>query len=290
MSEYCLFTDSSCDLPSALADKMELRVAPLTATIGGADYVNYLDEREIKLAEYYRMLREKMPGKTSAVNVDVFLKMMTPELEAGRDILYLSFSTGLSGTYNAGEVAATELRAKFPDRKIYTVDTLCASMGEGLIDYLVWQKKQAGATIEEARDYAESIKLHVCHWFTVEDLHHLKRGGRVSAATAVVGTLLSIKPVMHVDDAGKLINMEKARGRNASLSRLVQIVAERADPPLSEQTVFISHGDCEAEAEKVAAMLKQKGAKDVIVSVIGPVIGTHSGPGTMALFFLGKER
>lgn len=290
MSEYCLFTDSSCDLPSALADKMELRVAPLTATIGGADYVNYLDEREIKLAEYYRMLREKMPGKTSAVNVDVFLKMMTPELEAGRDILYLGFSTGLSGTYNAGEVAATELRAKFPDRKIYTVDTLCASMGEGLIDYLVWQKKQAGATIEEARDYAESIKLHVCHWFTVEDLHHLKRGGRVSAATAVVGTLLSIKPVMHVDDAGKLINMEKARGRNASLSRLVQIVAERADPPLSEQTVFISHGDCEAEAEKVAAMLKQKGAKDVIVSVIGPVIGTHSGPGTMALFFLGKER
>ena len=290
MSDYILMTDSSCDLPPALAEEMALVVLPLSVLVDGKTYKNYLDEREISLKDFYARLRDKMPATTSAVNVGDFLEQMEPILESGKDILCLSFSSGLSGTYNAAEVAAEELRPKFPERKILVVDTLCASMGQGLLIYLTDQQKKKGATVEQARDFAEQTKLHLNHWFTVEDLFHLKRGGRVSAATAVVGTMLSIKPVMHMDNAGHLINMEKARGRNASISRIIQIMAEKANPPLSEQIVFLSHGDCLEEAEKMANLARQKGAKDVVISYVGPVIGAHSGPGTLAIFFLADDR
>ncbi|MBQ2662391.1 MAG: DegV family protein [Clostridia bacterium] len=290
MAEYVIFTDSSCDLPAQLAKEMELEVNNLSLVIEGKEYENYLDGREIGFSDYYNLLREGKMGSTSAANIESFGKLMEPVLKAGKDILYLGFSSGLSGTYNAGVQAANELREKYPERKIYTVDTLAASLGEGLLVYYAVKEKRSGKSIEEVRDYIESIKLSLCHWFTVNDLHHLKRGGRVSATTAIAGTILQIKPVMHVDNEGKLINVEKAKGRRNSIKRLAEIMQETAIEP-ENQTVFISHGDCLEEAEYLASIVKEKmNVKEFVINHVGPVIGTHSGPGTLALFFIGKQR
>lgn len=290
MSDFVILTDSSCDLPAKLAMDLELSVAPLTFLIDGNTYVNYLDGRDINPSDFYSKLREGKMATTSAVNVDSFTKIMNSALESGKDILYLGFSSALSGTFNSGAVAASELAEKYPERKIYVVDTLCASLGEGMLVYLAVEEKKKGKTIEEVRDFVEATKLHLCHWFTVDDLHHLKRGGRVSAATAIIGSALNIKPVLHVDNEGRLINMEKTRGRKSSINRLVEKMSETATNP-AEQTIFISHGDCEDDAKYLAQLIKaQIGVKDVIINHVGPVIGAHSGPGTLALFFVGKER
>ena len=290
MSDYIIMTDSSCDLPADLAEKMELTVLPLYVDVDGQKYVNYLDEREIAFSEIYAKLRTKCPAKTSAVNVNDFMGPMETALAAGKDILYIGFSSGLSSTYDAGAMAAREMGERYPDRKIYTVDSLCASMGQGLMLYLAWQQKQLGRTIEEVRDYVEANKLHLCHWFTIDDLMFLKRGGRISGATAIVGSMLSIKPVMHVDNAGHLIKVGTARGRKASLKALAD-QAERLGVDLDKQTVFISHGDCLEDANYLAEIMRTRfGVKDVVINYVGPVIGAHSGPGTVALFFLGTER
>ena len=220
MSDFVIMTDSSCDLPAALAEEMELTVLPLYVDVDGQKYTNYLDEREISFAEIYAKLRTKCPAKTSAVNMNDFMEPMESLLAAGKDVLYIGFSSGLSGTYNAGVLAARELSEKYPERKIYTVDSLCASMGQGLLVWHAWNEKRKGATIEQVRDFTEQTKLHLCHWFTIDDLMFLKRGGRVSGATAVVGSMLSIKPVMHVDNDGHLIKVDTARGRKASIKAL----------------------------------------------------------------------
>ena len=290
MCEYVIMTDSSCDLPASLAEKMGLTVLPLYVEVDGQKYVNYLDEREIAFSEIYAKLRTKCPAKTSAVNMQDFMEPMESLLRAGKDILYIGFSSGLSGTYNAGAMAAKELGERYPERKIYTVDSLCASMGQGLLVYLAWQEKQKGKGIEEVRDFTENTKLHLCHWFTIDDLMFLKRGGRVSGATAVVGSMLSIKPVMHVDNEGHLIKVSTARGRKASIKALAN-EAEKRGIDLKNQTVFISHGDCLEEANFLADIMRSRfGVKKVVISYVGPVIGAHSGPGTIALFFLGTER
>ena len=290
MSEYVLFTDSCCDLPQYLVDEMQLNIQPLTVYLDGKPYKNYLDEREISYKKFYEMLPTCKETKTSAVNQHDFMVAMEPVLKEGKDILYLGFSSGLSGTYSASVMAAEELSEKYPERKIYTVDTLCASLGQGMLVYLAWLQKQAGKTIEEVRDYVENTKLHQCHWFTVNDLFHLKRGGRVSGATALVGTMLGIKPVMHVDNEGHLVATGKARGRKASIKALVQEMKDRAIDP-KEQVIFISHGGCPEEAEALAETIRNElHVKDVVISHVGPVIGSHSGPGTMALFFIGTER
>ena len=290
MPDYVIMTDSSCDLPAALAEKMELSVLPLYVDVDGQKYVNYLDEREIAFSEIYAKLRTKCPAKTSAVNVNDFMGPMEEALSSGRDVLYIGFSSGLSSTYDAGTMAAKEMAERFPERKIYTVDSLCASLGQGLLVYLAWQQKQQGRTIEEVRDYVEDNKLHLCHWFTIDDLMFLKRGGRISGATAVVGSMLSIKPVMHVDNEGHLIKVGTARGRKASLKALADH-AELLGVDLAGQTVFISHGDCIEDANFLADIMRARfGVKDFVINYVGPVIGAHSGPGTVALFFLGKER
>ena len=238
--------------------------------------------------DLYQELREGGMATTSAVNVSDYTQMVEPILKEGKDVLILVFSSGLSSTYQSSVLAVEELREKYPDRKIYTVDTLCASLGQGLLVWHAVQEQKKGKSIEEVRDWVEENKLHLCHWFTVDDLHFLKRGGRISAATAVVGTMLSIKPVLHVDDEGHLISMGKARGRGASLTALVDHMEQTVT---DVDTVFISHGDCLADAEKVAADVKKRfGTKDVVINNVGPVIGAHSGPGTLALFFLGTKR
>ena len=290
MDDYILLTDSSADLPAELVEELDVEVLPLSFTIRGTTLQNWPDNRDMAPAEFYRMLREGESATTSAVNVTEFVEKMEPHLKAGRDVLVAAFSSSLSATCHSAQIAAQELSEQYPERKVYVVDTLCASLGQGLLVWYAARMRQAGKGIDEVRDWMEENKLRLCHWFTVDDLHFLKRGGRVSPAVAMVGTMLSIKPVMHVDDEGHLVKVGTARGRNASLRALVDHMAETAIEPAG-QTVFISHGDCAGDAEKVAADVKARfGVETVLVNYVGPVIGAHSGPGTVALFFLGRKR
>ncbi len=290
MSEFVIFTDSSADLTAQMAEDMDLTVLPLSFTMKDQTYHNYPDNRELPSDVFYQKLRDGEMATTSAVNVGDFTQALDPILAEGKDVLILAFSSGLSATYQSSVVAVEEMREKYPDRKIFTVDTLCASLGQGLLVYLAVKEKEKGRTIEEVRDWAEATKLRVCHWFTVDDLHFLKRGGRISAATAIVGSMLSIKPVLHVDDEGHLVSMSKARGRGAALKALVDRMEELAVEK-GDQAVFLSHGDCPEDAQKVVDDVKARfGVRHVFVNNVGPVIGAHAGPGTMALFFLGKNR
>ncbi len=288
MSDFTIVTDSSADLPAGLVQELGVEVIPLAFTIQGKTYRNYPDDREMDPKAFYQMLRSGEVATTSAANAFEFTSAVEPILQAGRDVLILAFSSGLSTTCQSAQLAAQELSEKYPERKVYAVDTLAASLGQGLLVWLAAQEKNEGRDIEEVREWVEENKLRLCHWFTVDDLHFLKRGGRISAATAVVGSMLSIKPVLHVDDEGHLINVGKARGRAASLTALVDKMEETA---IDVDTVFISHGDCLADAEKVKAMVEERfGTQKVVINHIGPVIGAHAGPGTLALFFLGTQR
>lgn len=290
MADFKILTDSCGDLSPALITQLELDVFPMFFRLGDKDYQNYPDDRQMSNRVFYDNLRDGQLATTVAVNPDQWSTMARPYLTEGKDVLILAFSSGLSTTYQSACLAAEELREEFPDRKIEVVDSLCASMGEGLFCYHVARKRQSGATLEETRDFALSIRLQVCHWFTVDDLHFLKRGGRVSSTAALVGTMLQIKPVLHVDDEGHLIPVSKVRGRKAALNQLVKEMEATATNP-AEQTVFISHGDCLEDAQYVKKLIQEKlGTRNVILNPIGPVIGAHSGPGTVALFFLGTKR
>lgn len=287
MKEYVIFTDSGCDIHPELLEKWGVKALPLTFRFdGGEEY----DNNGMPISEFYKKMREGSVAKTAAVNVQSFYDAFKAILDGGNDILYLGFSSGLSTTYNSARLAAEQLRAEYPDRRIFTVDTLAASAGQGMLVYLAVEKKNEGKDADEVRDFIEGIKLKLCHWFTVDDLVYLKRGGRVSGVTAFVGNLLGIKPVLHVDNDGHLINVSKVRGRRTALSALADKYGELHDNG-AEPIAFISHADCEDEAKLLAGMLEDKyGAKVELITDVGTVIGAHSGPGTMALFFVGKER
>lgn len=288
MKEYVLMTDSCCDLTAEMAAQMELTVLPLSVMQDGKEYRNYLDHRELDPAVFYDRLRKGSMGSTSAANVAAFHEAMEHILQEGKDILCLSFSSALSTTYQSAVIAAQELQENYPDNKIYVIDTKCASMGQGLLVYLAGREKAAGKSIDEVKAYVEETIPHLCHWFTVDDLNHLKRGGRVSAAAALLGTMLQMKPVLHVDDEGRLIPVSKVRGRKASIKALLDKMEELAE---NTEDVFISHGDCLGEVEEMAKEIQRRfGTKKVHINYVGPVIGNHSGPGTIALFFLGKHR
>ena len=290
MAEFVIMTDSCCDMTAALAEELELVVLPLSLHMGEDVYRNWLDGREIGFQDFYARIRSGRLATTSAVSVGEFTAEMRRILAAGKDILCISFSSALSATYQSASIAAADLAEEFPERKVLVVDSLCASLGQGLLVYLCAQERHKGRSLEEVHAFAEETKGKVCHWFTVDDLNHLKRGGRVSAATAFFGTMLSIKPVMHVDDLGRLIPVSKSRGRKASLLALVDRMEATAMDPGS-QTVFISHGDCEEDARFVAQEITRRfGTQDIRINYVGPVIGNHSGPGTLALFFLGTQR
>ena len=290
MRDYVILTDSCCDLTAEMVGELGVEVLPLSLQMEGKTYRNYLDGRDIGFQEFYARIRNGALATTSAVNVGEFEAKMREILKTGKDILSISFSSALSTTYQSSVIAAEELKSEFPDARILTVDSLCASLGQGLFVWLCAQEQKKGKTIDEVKAFAEETKAHLCHWFTVDDLNHLKRGGRISAATALFGTMLAIKPVMHVDDEGRLTPVSKARGRRASLTALVDRMEESAMDP-ENQTVFISHGDCLEDAEFVAGEVRRRlGVKAIHINYVGPVIGNHSGPGTMALFFLGKAR
>ena len=288
MNNYVIYTDSACDIAPEILEELGVRVIPLTFMFQDEDkqYSNY----DLSAKDFYGKMREGKVAKTSAINIAPFKEEFGKILADGCDLLYIAFSSGLSTTYNSAHLAVEELKEEYPDRKIITVDTLSASAGMGLLVYLTVQKKNEGASIEQAAQFAYNNRLNLCHWFTVDDLVYLKRGGRVSPTVAFVGGLLGIKPIMHMDNDGKLINMFKARGRKAAIQAIADKYGELSITP-NKGTVFISHGDCIDDAKALADIVKKTyGVEVKIFADIGPVIGAHSGPGTLALFFLGKER
>ena len=290
METYRIITDSCCDLTQELVHELNLIYLPLYVNYKGASFPNMLDESGLKTKDFYDGMRAGEMATTNAVNPSQWKEAAEAVLKAGQDVLILAFSSGLSTTYNSACIAAEELREEYPDRKIAVVDTLAASLGQGLICWYVCKKQQSGASFEETAAYAKEILPHIAHWFTVNDLFHLKRGGRVSAATAMVGTMLQIKPVLHMDDEGHLISVSKARGRKGSLEALAAKVGEDAIEP-EKQTMFISHGDCLEDAMVVGKILQEKyGVPEVKYNYVGPVIGAHTGPGVVALFYYGKKR
>ncbi|MFR8310642.1 MAG: DegV family protein [Negativibacillus sp.] len=289
MAEYMISTDTSCDFPYEYVQQHQLPLVTLFYSIDdvmGPDGSPTLEN----LKSFYNKMRQGAPTKTQQASIEDTEKLFRTILSKGVDLLHIAFSSGLSGTANAARLAAETLKEEFPDRKIMVVDSLCASMGQGLLVDSAIRMKEAGKSIEEVAQWLEENIPHLCHLFTVEDLKYLQRGGRISKTTALVGTMIGIKPVLHVDDAGHLIPMEKVRGRKASLDALVAHMEKDAVDPAS-QTVFISHGDCRADAEYVADLVREKfGTQDIRIHSIGPVIGSHSGPGTVALFYLGRTR
>ncbi|MEE0970008.1 MAG: DegV family protein [Clostridia bacterium] len=288
MNDYVIYTDSACDIKPEILKDWGVPFTSLTFRFEGSN-TEYSDGA-MPEHEFYDKMRSGSIAKTSAVNSEIFSVAFDNILREGKDILYLGFSSGLSATYSSAKIAADALREKYPERKIFTVDTLAASAGFGLLLYLTLEQKKNGATIEEAAAYAEKMKLKICLWFTVDDLVYLKRGGRVSPAVALVGTMLGIKPVLHMDNEGHLINKSKVRGRKAALAALAAKYGELRDPE-GDDTIFISHGDCMEDVKILENMLHEQYGKSVkLVTFVGTVIGAHSGPGTMALFFVGKER
>jgi len=284
---YRIITDTCCDFPQEMYEELNLSVVPLSLNFGGQVYSDF---PEAFLKEVYAGLRAGENATTSAANPEAWAAAIRPVLEAGEDALVLAFSSGLSTTYQSAVIAANDLLEKFPGRSVKVVDTLAASMGQGLFVWYACQKRDAGMSLEELAQWCEENKLHLAHWFTVDDLMYLKRGGRVSAATAILGTMLQIKPVLHVDNEGHLISVSKTRGRKASLEALAKKMEETALPGEND-TIFISHGDCLEDAEYLAELLKKRcGVKNVVISYVGGVIGSHSGPGTVALFFLASHR
>ena len=284
---YRIVTDTCCDFPQQMYEELNLAVARLSVHYKG-ELINEYPEAWLK--QMYDGLRGGEEATTSAANPQDWQDIIEPIVKGGEDALVLAFSSGLSTTYQSAVIAAKELMETYPERKINVVDTLCASMGQGLLVWYACQKRDAGFSLEDLTQWCETNKYNLCHWFTVDDLMYLKRGGRVSAATALVGTMLQIKPVLHVDDAGHLINVSKARGRKASIEALAKKVEETGIDGAND-TMFISHGDCLEDANYLAAILKERyGVKNVVISYVGAVIGSHSGPGTLALFFLGEHR
>ena len=287
MSSYKILTDSGCDLPREWLAKLNIKAVPLVVNFRGESLEDSVDEQ---IKEIYAGLRAGENATTSAVNPEGWASLMEPELENGQDILVITFSSGLSTTYQSAVIAAGELQEKYPQRKIRVVDSLAASLGQGLLVYYACKKKEEGLSLDELAAWVEGNRLNLCLWFTVDDLMFLKRGGRISATTAVLGTMLQIKPVLHLDDEGHLINMFKARGRKAAIEALAQKAVDLG-AGYDNSTMFICHGDCVEDAKYLEKLIKEKcGAKDVLIGYTGAVIGSHSGPGTLALFFMGKNR
>lgn len=288
---FKIVTDSCCNLPEELIDELDLTVFPLVFMIDGVQHQSYLKGQVTDLQQFYTHMREGKVFTTSLPNLGDAERELEAILEAGDDVLYLGFSSALSGTYEAIRLLGIDLSERFPDRTIITIDTLAASLGQGLLVYYAARMKQEGKSLEETAQWVNDHLLHMCHWFTVDDLMFLYRGGRVSKTAAFAGSLLKIKPVLHVDDEGRLIPVEKARGRMKSIRRMFDHLKETIIEPISDQTLAISHGDCLDDALTLKKMIEDEyGPQKFIINYVDPVIGAHSGPGTLALFFLGTHR
>lgn len=285
MANYAFFTESTIDCYPELIEEMGCTVLPMTYNLDGKEYKNYPDNREMSVSDFYHQLKSGKMCTTSQLSASEVYDALEPAVKEGKEVFYLGFSSGLSGTCQSAMIAASDLKEKYPDCVIEVVDSLQASMGEGIIAYYVAKKLQNGESVKQVAQWARENVLNFAAWFTVDDLMFLKRGGRLSGGLAIAGTILGIKPVLHVDEVGHLVNMAKVRGRKASLNALVEKYATTAVDK-ANNIVFISHGDCREDAEYVAAECKKHGAPEVKIGTIGPVIGAHSGYKTVALFFL----
>jgi len=287
---YEIVTDSSADLTDELIQEYGIHIVSLSFRVGGEEFPCYVQGQKTDYKQFYDRMRKGEMVDTSLIDMSTCRDIFEGILRRGNDVLYIGFSSALSGSYNAGAMVAESLRGAYPERRIATIDSLSASMGEGLLVYYAAEQRRDGKSMDEVSDWLIENRLHLCHWFTVDDLFHLKRGGRISAATALVGTMLGVKPVLHVDNEGKLVAVGKVRGRRKSLETLVDEMEKTCTNP-TEQLVFISHGDCVEDAQHVERLVRERlKVKDVQINYVDPVIGAHSGPGTVALFFLGVQR
>lgn len=287
MSNFQIITDSTIDLSAEMVKELGVEVMGLYFHYDGTLYRENMEHSQVPMSQFYDYLRNGGASSTSQVNIEDAKEAFTAALEQGKDILCLAFSSGLSGTYHSCCMAAEELREQYPERRIEVMDTLNASMGEGLMVYYAANMQKKGKSMDEILDFLKENIMNFNAWFTVDDLMFLKRGGRLSGGVAIVGTLLGIKPVLHIDEEGHLINMAKVRGRKTSIDALVKQYKEHVTDP---SVVMISHGDCLEDAQSLAAQLKKAGAKKVYISYVGTVIGGHSGPGTLAMFYFGNGR
>ncbi len=287
MNDYVVTVNSTVDVPKEWLEERKVPFIPLKYTIDGETYTDMLG---LSSKEFFQKLREGKMSVTSQINASEAKEALEPFLKEGKDILHLAFSSGLSGTYNSMRLAAEELQEEYPERKIIVVDTLCACMGEALLLYYVLKRKKEGKTIEEAAQWAEENKLHVCHNVTIDDLNHLYRGGRVSKTAAVFGTMVQVKPMIHMDNEGKLQVIGKERGRKKSLGKIVDRAVEQAEG-WENDIIMITHGDCIEDAQYVAKQVREKmGIHNILINNIGTVIGSHTGPGVVAVFCMGDKR
>ncbi|MBK5243686.1 MAG: DegV family protein [Eubacteriaceae bacterium] len=287
---YEIVTDSSANLTDEIINKYGVNIISLIFRVGEKEFYSYSKEEATDNKKFYEMMRNGETISTASIDLQLCRKIFEEILKQGKDVLYIGFSSALSGSYNAGALVARALQEEYPERKIVAVDSLAASMGQGLLVYYAAEQKLQGKSLDEVKDWLLENRLNLCHWFTVDDLVYLKRGGRISSTTAFVGTALGIKPIMHVDNEGRLVPVGKVRGRRKSLEALAKEMEETGINP-SEQIIFISHGDCIEDAQYLEKLVREKlNVKDVIINYVDPVIGAHSGPGTIALFFLGTKR
>ena len=289
-NKYVIFTDANSEMTAEMVAEMGVEVQPMRFTLNDKEYYNWPDGREMSTAEFYKQLRAGAKTATTQTNTIEFVERFRPFLQEGKDLMYIGFTSGLSGTFHAAEIAAEELMEEFPDRKVMIVDTLSASVGMIMLVKRASEMRAAGEPMEKAAKWIEDNRLNVVHWFTVDDLQFLKRGGRLSGAAALVGTMLSVKPILHVDEEGKLVVVDKVRGRKSSITRLVDEM-EKKIIDSENQTIYIAHADCIDDAQLLADEIKKRTKiKDIVINFVGPVIGGHSGPNTLALIFFGKNR
>ena len=288
MTTYQIISDSCCDFTAQQYQDNNVLCVPLSVVYQGESHDNFSDPKSVKA--FYDTLRTGVTATTSAANPEGWTAVMEPVLASGKDVLVLAFTSALSMTYQSAVIAADELAEKYPDRKIRVVDTRCAALGQGLLVWYACRKRDEGLSLEELTSWVEENKLHICHWVTVDDLSHLKRGGRISGATALVGTMLNIKPIIHVDDEGRLVNVGKCRGRKAAMEFIAGKLGETGEG-WDNSTVFVAHGDCPEDAAALEKILKEKyGVKEVVTGYVGPVIGAHTGPGVLVVFYMGTHR
>lgn len=290
MKDYVIITDATADIPVEMLEELGIEVIPMDFEMGGRSYRHFPDGRDMDLHEFYDRMRAGQMSTTTQINCTMYNSYFEPVLKDGKDILYICFSSGLSGTYQAAQIAISDLAEKYPKNKVVCVDSRAATLGEGLLVISAVQKRREGTPLDELAHWVENSSFHVCHWFTVDDLNHLRRGGRISAVSAVAGSALGIKPILHVDNAGCLVPVSKVRGRKNALNDLVNRMEKSCVCP-KEQVAFIVHGDCLDDANYVADLIKERlHVKDIVINFVGPIIGTHTGPGIVGLIFFGTEK
>ncbi len=289
MSEYVLFSDSTLDLPSEVCEKYDIRVIPMGVTVDEKFYKYNIDEKEISCAEFYSKLESGASCSTSQINYKDFKDSFEPVLKDGKDILYICFTSGMSSTFGTCNIAINDLKEKYPDRRIIAIDSLSASIGEGVLVLNAAIKKSHGTDMNTLATWVKENRTRACHWFVVEDLDQLKKGGRISAAAATFGKALGIRPLISVDMEGKLTAVAKIRGQQKAYTEIVsRLVADGKDT--QNQTVVIGHANCLERAEELQRIIKEKKlVKKVIIANIGPVIGSHVGSGMLALAFMGER-